>query len=88
MSNGHGSFRTHQEREVLLNGERADEQVFLDDVPGDRGHRLRSHGDAVRVPRAAVKLGKLKYDCIDCLNTVQAFWSYQLRPSFCSHSFR
>ena len=56
------SLKTHQEGEVFLDREGADEQVFLDDVPGDRGHRLRSHRDAVRVPRTAIKLGTLNHD--------------------------
>ena len=52
---------THQEGEVLLDSEGADEQVLLDDVPADRGHGLRGHRDSVCVPRTAVKLGKLNY---------------------------
>ena len=51
-----GSICAHQEGEVFLDGEGSDEQVFLNDVAADRGHRLRSHLDAVRVSRAAVEL--------------------------------
>ena len=41
---------------MFLDGEGSDEQVLLNDVAADRGHRLRSHLDAVRVSRAAVEL--------------------------------